>query len=198
MFTGIVTDIGEVLSVDEDALDRTIKIKTSFDMHSVEIGASIACSGCCLTVTAKGDDWFDVQVSNETLSKTNIGSWQKGSKINLERSLKMGDELGGHMVTGHIDGLAKLEALEQVAGSHKLTFKVPGNFAKYIAQKGSITLDGISLTVNEVDGTQFSVNIIPHTWAVTTFASLKVGDSVHMEVDIMARYIQRALECDAA
>jgi len=159
---------------------------------------SIACSGCCLTVTAIKGDMFYVDVSAESLSKTNIGTWQEGTKINLERALKMGDELGGHIVSGHIDGLATLISNETDGESWRLMFEVPQDLAHFIAPKGSVTLDGISLTVNEVEGSRFGVNIIPHTWENTTLSSRAEGDFVHLEIDMLARYMARMLEVKAA
>ena len=164
MFTGIITDRGTIASIAEKAGgDRHIGIYTNYDLEKTDIGASIACAGCCLTVTKKIDDIFFVDVSNETLAKTNIGEWLDGDKINLEQSLKMGDELGGHIVSGHIDGLAILRHIEQDGMSWRLRFDVPDELGGYIAPKGSIAVDGISLTVNEVEGASFGVNIIPHT-----------------------------------
>jgi len=194
MFTGIITDIGTVTNVEKkQGGDLRLGIHTNFDLTQTDIGASIACSGCCLTVVKKQDDMFFVDVSAESLSKTNIGGWVEGAKINLEQALKMGDELGGHIVSGHVDDLAKLVKLEQEDGSHRLTFNVSKELASFIASKGSVTLDGISLTVNEVDGTQFGVNVIPHTWDNTTLGQVNVGDTVHLEIDMLARYVQRAL-----
>lgn len=193
MFTGIITDIGTIASVDNKGKDVRLGIYTNFDLSKTDIGASIACSGCCLTVVKKIDDIFFVDVSAESLSKTNIGSWVAGTKINLERALKMGDELGGHVVSGHVDGLATLKSLKQDGESYRLVFEVPKDLGGYIAPKGSVSLDGISLTVNEVDGVSFGVNIIPHTWENTTLGSIKEGARVHLEIDMLARYVQRAL-----
>ena len=199
MFTGIITDIGTVASVEKkDGGDLRLAIYTNFDLSQTDIGASIACSGCCLTVVKKLDDMFFVDVSAESLSKTNIGFWEEGAKINLEQALKMGDELGGHIVSGHVDGLATLIGLKQEDGSHRLVFDVPKELGGFIAPKGSVTIDGISLTVNVVDGTQFGVNIIPHTWDNTTLGQVKVGDKVHIEIDMLARYVQRALHYKAS
>jgi len=199
MFTGIITDIGMVTNVEKkDGGDMRLAIHTSFDLAQTDIGASIACSGCCLTVVEKQDDMFFVDVSAESLSKTNIGEWVEGAKINLEQALKMGDELGGHIVSGHVDGLAELVSLEQEDGSHRLMFDVPKELCSFIAPKGSVTLDGISLTVNEVDDTKFGVNIIPHTWDNTTLGQASVGDNVHLEIDMLARYVQRALHYKAS
>jgi riboflavin synthase len=193
MFTGIITDIGEIASIDDSRGDVRFGIKTSYDLLGVDIGASIACAGCCLTVVEMNydDHIFYVDVSKESIDKTNLSSWSLSHKINLERSLKLGDELGGHWVTGHVDAVAKLISSEQEGDSHRLKIEVPQEFAKFIAPKGSVTLDGISLTVNEVDGNVFGVNIIPHTWDVTTFGKVHVGDKLNLEVDIMARYAAR-------
>jgi riboflavin synthase len=194
MFTGIVTDIGMIASVEKkNGGDLRLGIYTNYDLNKTDIGASIACSGCCLTVVRKIDDIFFVDVSAETISKTNIGDWTDGTKINLEQALKIGDELGGHIVSGHVDGLATLIGLEQEDGSHILTFEVLKELGGFIAPKGSVTIDGISLTVNEVDGTHFGVNIIPHTWEKTTLGQIKIGDTVHIEIDMLARYVKRAL-----
>ena len=194
MFTGIITDLGTIASIKENkGGDRHIGIYTNYDLSKTDIGASIACSGCCLTVTKKIDDIFFVDVSNETLSKTNIGAWVDGAKINLEQSLKMGDELGGHIVSGHVDGLATLKSIQKDGESWRLTFEVPQELGGYIAPKGSVAVDGISLTVNEVEGASFGVNIIPHTWDNTTLGRRKEGDKVHIEIDMLARYVARAL-----
>jgi riboflavin synthase len=170
-----------------------IAVQPSFPLASTDIGASIACSGCCLTVISKTNDAFIVDVSAETLSKTNLSSWNVGTKINLETSLKMGDELGGHIVTGHVDGLATLKSMTPENGSHRLQFEIPHEFQNMIAPKGSITLNGVSLTVNEVNDNQFGVNIIPHTWNVTNLGALNIGDQCHFEIDILARYVARHL-----
>jgi riboflavin synthase len=199
MFTGIVTDIGEVAAVESRAEGLTrLRIMCGYDPDSIAIGASIACSGVCLTVVARGRDgnrgWFDVDAAAETLRLTTVGRWQHGTKVNLERSLKAGDELGGHIVAGHADGLAELAAREDLTEMARLTFSAPPDLARFIAQKGSVALDGVSLTVNTVAGPQFSVLIIPHTLAVTTIGGLAVSDSVNLEVDLMARYAARLLE----
>lgn len=193
MFTGIITDIGIVESVQRNDQDARFNIKTSFDLDQFDIGASIACAGCCLTVVDKGADWFSVDVSAESLSKTGIGSWEEGSEMNLESSLKFGDELGGHLVSGHIDGQAVLEDLWQEGESHRMKIRVPENFAPFIASKGSVALDGVSLTINEVEGSVFGVNIIPHTWQKTTFHNLKQGNKLNLEIDLLARYVARIL-----
>ena len=191
MFTGIISDIGLIIDVVDHGIDKSFVIRTGFDLARIGIGASIACSGCCLTVVKKGDNNFTVDVSAETLSKTNLDDWKKGAQINLEQSLKLGDELGGHIVSGHVDGLAVLESVTQEGESRRLVFSVPDEFAKFIAPKGSIALDGISLTVNEVDKNTFGVNIIPHTWDVTTIGQRQAGDRLNFEVDMLARYVAR-------
>ena len=199
MFTGIVTDIGEVVAVEPRAegLAR-LKIACGYDPDTIAIGASIACSGVCLTVVARRKEgnraWFAVDAAAETLRLTTVGGWQGGRRINLERALKIGDELGGHIVAGHADGLAALTAREDLTDMARLTFRVPPDLARFIAVKGSVALDGVSLTVNEIAGDAFSVLIIPHTLAVTTLGSLSVGDEVNLEVDLMARYAARLLE----
>ena len=199
MFTGIITDIGTVTSVQqEQGGDVRLGIQTAFDLSKTDLGASIACAGCCLTVVEKNDDTFYVEVSAESLSKTTIGSWEEGTKINLEKALKMGDELGGHIVSGHVDGLATLKSVEPEGDSHRLIFDVPAELGGFIAPKGSVTLDGVSLTVNEVDGTSFGVNIIPHTWEKTTLGLLSEAQSVHIEIDMLARYMSRMMEYQRA
>jgi riboflavin synthase len=199
MFTGIVTDIGEVATVDPQAegLAR-LKIACGYDPDTIDIGASIACSGVCLTVVGRGRDgnraWFAVDAAAETLRLTTVGRWQTGTRINLERSLKVGDELGGHIVAGHADGIATLTAREDLTDMARLTFRVPAELARFIAAKGSVALDGVSLTVNEVAGDTFSVLIIPHTLKVTTLGALAPRNEVNVEVDLMARYAARLLE----
>jgi riboflavin synthase len=198
MFTGIVTDIGTIRSADQRG-DLRLVVGCGYDMSTVELGASIACSGCCLTVVDKGADWFAVDASAETLSKTANGMWSEGRTLNLERALKIGDELGGHIVTGHVDGFGSVLGICPEGDSHRVGISVGAEIAPYIAAKGSITVDGISLTVNEVkdqpDGTtHFALNIIPHTWAVTTFATLKQGHQVNLEIDVLARYLARMQE----
>ena len=196
MFTGIVTDIGEITAVKPGGQtgDRRFVVRTRHDMKPVAMGASIACSGCCLTVIDKGADWFAVEASGETLDKTHLGDWKEGSRINLEMSLKLGDELGGHLVYGHVDGVGKVAAMTPEGGSVLFTFEVPADLAPFIASKGSVAIDGISLTVNEVRGNRFGVNVISHTQAVTTLGQAKVGQRVNLEVDMLARYVQRLLE----
>lgn len=196
MFTGIVTDIGRVLELDQKG-DLRARIGTSYDVAGIDIGASIACDGVCLTVIALGDapqNWFDVQISAESVSKTNIGGWTVGKRINLERALKVGDELGGHIVSGHVDGVAEVVRVVPEGESLRVTFRAPGPLARFIAPKGSVALNGTSLTVNEVDGADFGINFIPHTQAATTWGEVKVGDRVNLEVDTMARYVARLRE----
>lgn len=200
MFTGIVTDIGRVLDV-KLAGDLRARIATTYDVKGIDIGASIACDGVCLTVVALGDQpegWFGVEISAETVSKTNIGrnGWPVGKQVNLERALKVGDELGGHIVSGHVDGVAEVVAVRPEGGSVRVTFRAPDALAKFIAPKGSVALNGTSLTVNEVNGAEFGVNFIPHTQSVTTWGEVAVGDLVNLEVDTMARYVARLREYD--
>lgn len=196
MFTGIVTDIGEIVTVapGSQAGDRRFVVRTRHDMEPIAIGASIACSGCCLTVVEKGGDWFAVEVSGESLARTHLGEWAVGSRINLELSLKLGDELGGHLVYGHVDGVGKVASMTPEGGSVRFVFEVPGELARFVAAKGSVAIDGISLTVNEVANNRFGVNVISHTQAVTTLGRAKVGQRVNLEVDMLARYVARLLE----
>ncbi|MBU2960835.1 riboflavin synthase [Citreicella sp. C3M06] len=193
MFTGIVTDMGEIRAL-EKAGDLTARIGTSYDTGSIDIGASIACDGVCLTVVTLGDDWFDMQISAETLSKTNLGTWEPGRRVNLERALKVGDELGGHIVSGHVDGLAEVVSLTDEGDSTRVQLRAPDDLARFIAPKGSVALNGTSLTVNEVQGSVFGINFIPHTKDVTTWGSVAVGDKVNLEIDTMARYVARLAE----
>ena len=195
MFTGIITDIGTITSV-EPRGDMRLVIATGYDMDSVAIGASIACSGVCLTVVDKAQGWFAVDVSGETLSRTASGMWNNGTRLNLERALKVGDELGGHIVTGHVDGVGHIVASEQIGDSTKVTVAAPASLAPYIAAKGSITVDGVSLTVNDVidqpDGlAHFMLNIIPHTAEMTTLSGPNTGREVNLEIDVLARYLKR-------
>jgi riboflavin synthase len=194
MFTGIVTNVGEVLSVTPRAAGMRFRIATS-DERPIAVGASIACSGPCLTVveggTAGGRLFFDVEASDETLARTTLGSWSVGMRINLERALRLGDELGGHIVTGHIDGLAAIIDRRNEADMARFVFDAPANLARYIAEKGSVALDGTSLTVNSVEGSRFEVMIIPHTLAVTTWGERRAGDRANLEVDLFARYLER-------
>jgi len=196
MFTGIVTDVGQVRHIEKRG-DTHVVIGTHYDVSAIEIGASIACSGACLTVVDKGsakDRWFAVTASAETLSKTTIGNWKAGDPVNLERPMRVGDELGGHIVTGHIDGTAEIVSVTPEGESTRIVFQAPAELARFIAPKGSVALDGVSLTVNEVDGARFGVNIIPHTLKVTTFGRLKPGMKVNLEVDLMARYVARLVK----
>ncbi|WP_282609135.1 riboflavin synthase [Pelagibius sp. Alg239-R121] len=195
MFTGIVSDLGKLRSLEGREILR-LEVETSYDLDTVDIGASVCCSGACLTVVEKGDGWFAFEASHETLAKTTMGAWQAGMVINLERALKVGDELGGHLVSGHVDGVGKVTRKEQDGESWRFNFEVPEDLSAFIAPKGSVVIDGVSLTVNEVEGNVFGVNIIPHTAAVTTFGSLKEGDRVNLEIDMLARYVQRLLERD--
>ena len=191
MFTGIVTDIGRVRSVRQTERDRRYEIETAWDTAGIDLGASISHAGCCLTVTEKGPGWFAVEVSGETLSKTSLGDWAEGRRVNLERAAKLGDELGGHIVCGHVDGLGRVVAIEPEGGSHRVHIEAPAPLHRYIAPKGSITVDGVSLTVNAVEGHRFEVNIIPHTWQATTLGGLNPGDAVNLEIDMLARYLAR-------
>ena len=193
MFTGIVTDLGTLRAVEQRA-DARFTFETAYDTGEIDIGASIACSGACLTVVDKGPGWFAADVSGETLSKTTLGAWQPGTPVNFERSLRMGDELGGHLVSGHIDGVAGVVSRRPEDGSLRLDFEVPEELARFIAPKGSVALDGVSLTVNDVNGRRFGVNLIPHTAAVTTLGGKEVGDSVNLEIDQLARYVHRLLD----
>ena len=200
MFTGLITAIGTVRSVTPLGEARDMQLVIGAPKHfldaagGTDIGASIACSGCCLTAVELGPDWFVVEVSAESLSKTTIGAWQPGTRINLERSLRLGDELGGHLVSGHVDGIATLIAMHDEHGSLRLIFEVPPPLHRFIAPKGSVAVDGISLTVNEVAGQTFGVNIIPHTAAHTTLGDRHPGDHVHIEIDMLARYVARLTE----
>lgn len=191
MFTGIVTDIGRVRDVRRTERDWRYEIETVWDTSTIDLGASVSHSGCCLTVTEKGDGWFAVEVSAETLSKTKLGEWAEGSRINLERAATLDSELGGHIVSGHVDGLGMVVSITPENGSHRIRFEAPAPLHRFIAAKGSITVDGVSLTVNEVEGQEFGVNIIPHTWEATTLGTLKVGDKVNLEIDMLARYLAR-------
>jgi riboflavin synthase len=193
MFTGIVTDMGEVLELEQKG-DLRARIGTHYDTSRIDIGASIACEGVCLTVIALGTsprNWFDVEISAETVSKTNLNGWHVGKRLNLERALKVGDELGGHIVSGHVDGVAEVVGVRPEGDSLRVTFRAPEDLAKFIAPKGSVALNGTSLTVNEVDGRDFGINFIPHTQKVTTWGSVAVGDRINLEVDTMARYVAR-------
>jgi len=198
MFTGIITDIGTVRAAQTSGSGagegRRFEINTAFDLDTVDMGASIACCGACMTVVDKAPGWFSVEVSAESLSKTTLGGWVQGTRINLERAMCLGDELGGHIVSGHVDGVGELTGSHADGDSQRLTFRVPHDLAKFIAPKGSVTLDGVSLTVNEVDGDTFGVNIIPHTQTATTLGDLTVGGNVNVEIDMLARYVARLIE----
>ena len=197
MFTGIITDIGEVSEITQMG-DTRIVLRTSFDTSTIDFGASIACSGVCLTVVDKGSDYFSVDVSAETLSCTSLGDWVPGSQINLERALKVGEELGGHIVTGHVDAVGEILNIETDGDSKKFTFSLPRKLKAYVVSKGSVTINGASLTVNNVEDksehTEFSINIIPHTQEKTTFGAANIGDKVNIEIDILARYVARMRE----
>ena len=199
MFTGIVTDVGKVVSAEQRG-DLRLRIQSGYDMGTVDLGASIACSGVCLTVVDKGPNWFAVDVSGETISRTARDQWTQGRKFNLERAMKLGDELGGHIVTGHVDGLGTVVSLAEEGGSHRVTVRAGADIAPFIAAKGSVTIDGVSLTVNtvrDVDGpdgqkaVEFGLNIIPHTWGVTTLGTIETDRTVNIEIDVLARYLQR-------
>jgi len=195
MFTGIITDVGTITAVEQRG-DLHVRIACAYDTGTIDIGASIACSGACMTVVELGPDWFAVDISHESLSRTPANRWTVGTRLNLERSLKVGDELGGHIVTGHVDGVGTIAAVAEEGDSHRFDIVAPKELAPYLAAKGSIAVDGISLTVNsvtdEADGcARFGLNIIPHTNAVTTFGGLKAGDGVNLEIDVLARYLGR-------
>ena len=194
MFTGIVTDIGTIAAVERQG-DLSVRVSTAYETSAIDLGASIACSGVCLTVVDKGPGWIAFDVSGETVSRTAGGMWSSGRRLNLERALRLGDELGGHIVTGHVDGIGTVRSVEEVGGSHHVVIAASPELAPYIAPKGSITVDGVSLTVNAVrdtaDGVEFDLNIIPHTAAVTTFGGIRPGQAVNLEIDVLARYLQR-------
>lgn len=191
MFTGIITDVGRIRRVAATDRDRRYEVETAWDVAGIDLGASISHAGCCLTVVETGDGWFAVEVSNETLSKTTLGAWVEGQAVNLERAARLGDELGGHIVSGHVDGLGRVLSITPEGGSHRIEIEAPAPLHRYIAPKGSITVDGVSLTVNAVEDRVFGVNIIPHTWEVTTLGRLAVGDQVNLEIDMLARYLAR-------
>ncbi len=195
MFTGIVTDLGRVRALEKRG-DTRIEIETAYDTAEIDLGASIACSGPCLTVVEKGPGWFAVDASAETLARTTLGGWVEGTPVNLERPMRVGDELGGHIVSGHVDGVATVLDTSPEGDSVRFRFAAPSAFERYISSKGSVALDGASLTVNEVDGATFGVNIIPHTLRRTTFGTLGAGDRVNFEVDTIARYVARLLGKD--
>jgi riboflavin synthase len=192
MFTGIITDIGTVRAIEQRG-DTRLTIATHYPLGEIAIGASIACSGPCLTVVEKGNDCFSVDASAETLARSTLGSWRRGTRINLERALKVGDELGGHLLTGHVDAVATMVARRPEGDSLRLVFEVPERFHRAIASKGAVAIDGVSLTVNEVEGNRFGINIIPHTQAETTLGALEPGDCVNLEIDLIARYLARLI-----
>lgn len=196
MFTGIITDIGRIIALEKRG-DLRARIGTGYDIAGIDIGASIACDGVCLTVIATGRNgtgWFDVEISAETVSKTNLGAWAEGRRVNLERALKLGDELGGHIVSGHVDGVAEVIAQHDEGDSTRMTFRAPAALAGFIAPKGSVALNGTSLTVNEVNGTDFGINFIPHTKQATTWGDVRPGDRINLEIDTLARYVARLRE----
>jgi riboflavin synthase len=196
MFTGIVTDLGTVRAIEPSGAGRdlAITIATAWDISGIDIGASVACSGCCLTVVSKAPGMLSFTASAETLSKTTLGRWRPGARVNLERSLRVGDELGGHLVSGHVDGVGTVASVTPEGGSTRWRIRPPPHLMPFIAAKGSIAVDGVSLTVNDVDADAFGVNIIPHTAGVTGFGLLKPGDAVNLEIDTLARYVARLLE----
>lgn len=195
MFTGIITDIGIIRALEPKG-DLRVRIATGYETAGIDLGASIASDGVCLTVVALGPDWYEVQVSAETVAKTNLGDWAVGRRVNLERALKLGDELGGHIVSGHVDGVAEVVALRDEGDSTRLRFRAPDHLAGFIAPKGSVALNGTSLTVNEVEGAEFGVNLIPHTKTVTTWGDVAPGDRVNLEIDTLARYVARLRDWD--
>lgn len=192
MFTGIVTDIGTIAQLDQQG-DLRARIATNYETSGIDLGASIASDGVCLTVIELGKDWY-VQISAETVSKTNVGAWKIGKRVNLERALKVGDELGGHIVSGHVDGVAEVVELQDEGDSTRVTLRAPKELARFIAPKGSVALNGTSLTVNDVQGCDFGINFIPHTKEVTTWGDVKLGDQVNLEIDTLARYVARLHE----
>jgi len=191
MFTGIITDVGRVRAVRQTERDRRYEIETAYDLAGVDIGASISHAGCCLTVVEKGDGWFAVEASGETLALTTLGAWSVGDPVNLERAVRMGDELGGHIVSGHVDGVGEVLSITPEGGSHRLRIRAPRPLHRFIAPKGSVAVEGVSLTVNAVEDDVFGVNIIPHTWDVTTLGRLQPGSKVNLEIDVLARYVAR-------
>lgn len=196
MFTGIITDMGRIAALDQRG-DLLARIETAYDPAGIDLGASIACDGVCLTVVSKGGTapgWFEVEISAETLSKSNLDTWAVGGRVNLERALCVGDELGGHIVSGHVDGVAVVTAVADEGDSTRVTLEAPAELARFIAPKGSVALNGTSLTVNEVEGNSFGINFIPHTKAVTTWGKVAVGDRVNLEIDTLARYVARLAE----
>ena len=195
MFTGIITDLGSVKSIEKQG-DTRFEFNTAYDMTTVDIGASIACNGACMTVVEKGQGWFAITASEESLSKTTMSDWTIETPVNFERACRVGDELGGHVVSGHVDGVCEVISIEREGDSHRIQFKVPENLKNFIASKGSVTLNGVSLTVNEVENDVFGINVIPHTMEVTTFGKTQVGDKINLEIDMLARYVARLLEKD--
>ena len=193
MFTGIITDVGTIVELEQQG-DLRARIRTAYDTATIDIGASIASDGVCLTVVELGDDWYDVQISAETVSKTNLGDWKPGKRVNLERALKVGDELGGHIVSGHVDGVAEIIAIRDEGDSTRVTLRAPQDLARFIAPKGSLALNGTSLTVNDVEGCDFGINFIPHTKEVTNWGDMAVGDRINLEIDTLARYVARLNE----
>ena len=193
MFTGIITDVGTIVALEQQG-DLRARIRTGYDTGTIDMGASIASDGVCLTVVDLGEDWYDVQISAETVSKTNLESWSIGKRVNLERALRVGDELGGHIVSGHVDGVAEVVSVVDEGDSTRVILRAPADLARFIAPKGSVSLNGTSLTVNEVDGSEFGINFIPHTKQVTTWGDTAVGDLVNLEIDTLARYVARLAE----
>lgn len=193
MFTGIITDVGRIAALDQQG-DLRARIQTGYDTASIDMGASIASDGVCLTVVDLGPDWYEVQISAETVDKTNVSAWAVGKRVNLERALKVGDELGGHIVSGHVDGVAEVVGLADEGDSTRVTLRAPKALARFIAPKGSVALNGTSLTVNEVDECDFGINFIPHTKEVTTWGDVALGDKVNLEIDTLARYVARLAE----
>ncbi|WP_299281094.1 riboflavin synthase [uncultured Tateyamaria sp.] len=193
MFTGIITDIGTIAELHQEG-DLRVRITTGYDTAGIDMGASIASDGVCLTVVDLGPDWYDVQVSAETVSKTNLSAWSPGKRVNLERALRVGDELGGHIVSGHVDGVAEVISVVDEGDSTRVQLRAPAALSRFIAPKGSVALNGTSLTVNEVEGDVFGINFIPHTKEVTTWGDVAVGDAVNLEIDTLARYVARLAE----
>jgi riboflavin synthase len=193
MFTGIITDVGKIATLTQEG-DLRARIETGYDTSRIDMGASIASDGVCLTVVDLGPNWYEVQISAETVEKTNLGDWKLGRRVNLERALKVGDELGGHIVSGHVDGVAEVIAMQDDGDSTRVTLRAPLALARFIAPKGSVALNGTSLTVNEVNGCDFGINFIPHTKDVTTWGDVKVGDHINLEIDTLARYVARLAE----
>jgi len=196
MFTGIVTAMGTIVSI-ADKGDRILRVGVDWDCSALAIGASVAHSGICLTVLSTTDHEYEVAASAETMRVTTLGDWQQGQQVNLERALRVGDELGGHIVSGHVDGLATVLSIEPVGDSHCVWLRAPDHLARFVAAKGSVALDGVSLTVNEVRGCDFSINVIDHTWAVTTLGAMQPGQSLNMEIDMLARYVARLAESES-